>query len=157
MMCWQRERLERCEEGGSKPASNFWTPGWSKKESVRAFRERMTMTCKHIDLGLLELLGNKVLLLLLPALATLSKLAPEHLAYQVGYLAFAGFGRQWKRQVDIKRNKGKRWRELSSVIMVCMHGACRRSFYLVYAQNKCLELTRQNLMKDLHSFSIWLS
>lgn len=115
----------------------------------------MAMTSKHIDLGLLELLGNKVPLLLLPALATLSKLAPEHLTKQDGLtLPLLGLEGSEKDKWASRETQGN-----DEGGIQCHHGpvfwGIRSSFYLVYTQNKCLELTRQNLMKEAYTLLVF--
>lgn len=108
------------------------------------------MTSKPIDLGLLELLGNNVLLLLLPA--GLSPGTP-HIARRVPCLRWV-----WK---TVRKTSGhqekqrEKMKGLSIVIMVPCSGACRSALCLVYTQNKCLELARQNLMKETYNLLVF--
>lgn len=126
MMCWQRERLERCEEGGSKPASNFWTPGWSKKESVRAFREREWSESTLIY-GFWNSSGIRFCCFCcLCWQLSVSSPGTLNIASQIPCLHWV-----WK---TVRKTSGhqekqrERMKGVSSVIMVCMHGACRSFF-----------------------------
>lgn len=102
------------------------------------------MTRKHIELGILELPGNKVLLPTVACIVQLlvSSLRKLNTARKMPYVTWVCMT---EKQVDIKKDKG-----VSSVIMAPCSRARRSSFYLVYAQNKCLELTKQNLLKSFN-------